>query len=148
MRRPDTRAMLPRVGTSSPRMTLNSVVLPVPFRPMTPHRSPRATVNETSSKIVEAPNSTASPPAEICVMGGASSRRPRAPFILRESHRQLVPVPDEWHSEQQRLVHEHGEPSLIGEHCRAQAELLIASSLPVKQSANAESLGKPPQLTQ
>src|SRR5574338_1156582 len=46
--RPSKRTV-PRVGGSAPETTLNNVVLPAPFGPMTPTSSFSATPNETSS---------------------------------------------------------------------------------------------------
>ena len=42
-------------------MTSNREVLPIPFRPMMPHRSPRATCTDTSLKIVVSAKRTATP---------------------------------------------------------------------------------------
>src|SRR5205085_6132547 len=50
--------MMPRVGCISPVRSRKRVVLPVPLRPTTPHRSPDATVNVTPEKSVVAPKST------------------------------------------------------------------------------------------
>ena len=57
----------PAVGSASPAIRPNSVVLPLPFRPMIPHFSPRVTVKVTSSKRRVAPNSTATPESESWV---------------------------------------------------------------------------------
>src|SRR5207237_326693 len=48
-RKPELAA-LPAVGESSPVRTLNSVVLPAPFGPMTARRSPARTASVTPSK--------------------------------------------------------------------------------------------------
>src|SRR5262245_63746077 len=45
----------PAVAGKSPVITLNSVVLPAPFAPITARRSPAATENETSSIALSAP---------------------------------------------------------------------------------------------
>ena len=59
---PDSRVMTPREVVISPVMRRKSVVLPVPFRPTTPQRSPAATVKVTSEKMVVAPKSTPTAP--------------------------------------------------------------------------------------
>src|SRR5690606_36921283 len=74
-RSPEARAMLPRDGSSLPAARLNSVVLPVPFLPRMPQRSPRDTVNVTSSKIVIPPRSMPTPLNAICVIVASGAVR-------------------------------------------------------------------------
>src|SRR5262245_31047495 len=51
----------PAVAGKSPVITLNSVVLPAPFAPITARRSPAATENETFSIARSAPNARVTP---------------------------------------------------------------------------------------
>jgi len=46
----------PSVGSYAPVMTLNSVVLPAPFGPMSPTDSPRSIEKVTSSTATTPPN--------------------------------------------------------------------------------------------
>src|SRR5688572_6506205 len=115
---------------------------------MMPHRSPRATVNETSSKTVVAPNSTAMPPALICVMRPRSLRGPLPPLRFGESHRQLVPVSDKRHAEQKRLLDEQVEPSLVRARRGAEPELAITLRLRIDERTHSELLREATQLSQ
>jgi hypothetical protein len=49
---------VPDCGVTNPQMTLNSVVLPAPFGPITPSTSPRWTSTDTFSSAVMPPNET------------------------------------------------------------------------------------------
>src|SRR5262245_43095174 len=51
----------PALAGKSPVITLNSVVLPAPFAPITARRSPAATENETFSIARSAPNALVTP---------------------------------------------------------------------------------------
>src|SRR5262245_16066511 len=51
----------PAVAGKSPVITLNSVVLPAPFAPITARRSPAATENETFSIARSAPKARVTP---------------------------------------------------------------------------------------
>jgi hypothetical protein len=52
---PRCQVRVPSSGESSPRMILNRVVLPAPFAPTSPKRSPLRMVNATSSNRVRVP---------------------------------------------------------------------------------------------
>src|SRR6476661_9885927 len=116
---PDWRVTVPVLGSMSPVIILNSVVLPVPFRPTIPHRSPALTVKVMSRNRVVAPKLTPAAPTDICVIfcvsppADASWGEPALPCVFGRSHRQRIPMPHQRHSEQQRLIHQDGEPSLI-----------------------------------
>jgi hypothetical protein len=48
----------PELGRTKPQMTLNTVVLPAPFGPMTPTTWPSGTAKETSSSASRPPKRT------------------------------------------------------------------------------------------
>src|SRR6476661_5301372 len=116
---PDWRVTVPTVGSIAPVISLNSVVLPVPFRPTIPHRSPEVTVKVTSRKRVVAPKSTPAPPTEICVIArtcpspSGSWGHPALPGVFGRSHGQRVPLTDQGHAQQQGLVDQDREPALV-----------------------------------
>src|SRR5207244_5426719 len=60
--------MPPRVGSRSPVSSRKRVVFPVPLRPTMPHRSPGATVKDTSENSLVAPKSTPTPAKAIWVI--------------------------------------------------------------------------------
>src|SRR5688572_8053580 len=90
----------PAVAGKSPVITLNNVVLPAPFAPMTARRSPAATENETFSIARRAPkarvtpwSTRASPP--LPPWSGAVRFIPRTDLELRRRGSQrLVDVVD------------------------------------------------------
>ncbi len=51
----------PSSGSMKPQTTLNSVVLPAPFGPMTPSTSPGSTNSDTESSAVRPPKRTVTP---------------------------------------------------------------------------------------
>src|ERR1700746_3841845 len=55
------KRIVPDEGGKSPVMQLNSVVLPAPFDPSTPRRSPGRTVNDTSTSAASAPKNRVTP---------------------------------------------------------------------------------------
>src|SRR6476661_2611001 len=116
---PDWRVTVPTVGSIAPVISLNSVVLPVPFRPTIPHRSPEVTVKVMSRNRVVAPKSTPAPPTDICVIAplppsaSASRDEPAFPGVFRRAHGQRVPLTDERHAQQEGLVDQNCEPALV-----------------------------------
>ncbi len=149
---PLCRDTVPRLGASAPVSSLNSVVFPVPFRPTTPHRSPAAMVNVTSENRVVAPNSTATPPTAIWVIGrcralaAGSRRQPCLPGRLRGPDAEGVSIADERHLQQEGLTREDFQPSVISIPGGPQTELSVASCRLVDQSCDAELLGEPGEL--
>src|SRR5438046_4810228 len=55
------KRMEPALGTRAPEMQLKAVVLPEPFRPMSPRISPSRTSNDTSLRAMNPPNCLISP---------------------------------------------------------------------------------------
>jgi hypothetical protein len=55
------KRIVPDVGRKSPVMQLKRVVLPAPFDPRTPRRSPGRTVKETSVSAASAPKKRVTP---------------------------------------------------------------------------------------
>ncbi len=139
------RVTLPRVGASSPVRSRKSVVFPVPFRPMTPHRSPLATVNVTSLNSVVAPNSTAALPTASCVIS-ARSRHPLLPLRLRHADRQALLEAHERHAKEERVVHQLLEPSLIGEPRVLEPRIEVGARFAVDQRVDPELLDEATQL--
>ena len=68
---------MPSVGACTPVISLKRVVLPLPFRPTIPQRSPRPTVKVIPRKTLVAPNSTPTLDTEIWVKNAAHSNRLR-----------------------------------------------------------------------
>src|SRR6476660_7277432 len=150
---PDWRVTVPTVGSIAPVISLNSVVLPVPFRPTIPQRSPELTVKVMSRNKVVAPKSTPAPPTDICVMSCAPlptdaswGDEPALPDVLRCPDGQRVPVTNERHLQQERLIRENGEPSFIAVPRGAEPELSEASRAFVYQGLHPELLREAHQL--
>src|SRR5688500_10416170 len=144
---PLTRATLPVLGARSPVRMRKSVVLPMPFRPTIPHRSPRAMVKVMFLNSVVAPNSTPALERAIRLMPGpGSSGAPPLPLVLRSTHGELVRVSYQGHAQQQRLERELLEPPVVGEARVRQPELHIAPRRLVDQRVESELLDEAPQL--
>src|SRR6185437_4545139 len=153
---PGCRAITPAVGVISPVMRWKSVVLPMPFRPTMPQRSPAATVNVMSRKSVVAPNSTAVPEMEICVTTGPAPlgvnppssrvRQPGFPFRFGSPDAQPVLLAHERHAKQQRFIHEPFEPALVGKSGSTEPKVGIAPGPGVHERGDTESLRKAREL--
>ena len=73
---PRLRWTVPRSGSSSPAASRSSVVLPAPFGPTSPIRSPSATAAVTSSRITNVPISRLTLSSRSRLTGALPGRRP------------------------------------------------------------------------
>src|SRR5262245_44677761 len=74
----------PAWGRCSPHTTLNTVVLPAPFGPMTPVPEPRSTGTVVLVSAALPPNGTDTPRASRCATSGlpaCGDRRHRGPSV-------------------------------------------------------------------
>src|SRR5690348_17277611 len=149
---PYCRVTVPCDGWRSPVSNLNSVVLPVPFLPTTPHRSPALTVKVISRNRVVAPKSTPAPPTEICVIRSfspavsASRGEPALPRRFRRADGERVAVTHERHLQQQWLIHQDLQPPLVAVACGAKSQVGETLRALVDQRLHAELLGEAHQL--
>ena len=131
-----------RSARSRPVMRRNSVVLPEPFRPMMPHRSPRATVKRD----------VAQEPGGAELDGDAGERElGHRPVQSRQVASASPTVSCCWwrtsgHAQQQRLLGQLLEPALLAQPRGAEPEVGEAAGLAVDQRLDAELLREAPEL--
>src|SRR6476661_1007841 len=149
---PDWRVTVPVLGSMSPVISLNSVVLPVPFRPTMPHRSPALTVKVMSRNRVVAPKSTPAPPTEIWVIpllsppACTSWGEPALPRLLRRADRERVRVAYKRHLQKQGLVDQDRQPPLVAIPRRSQPQVAEPLRALIDKRRGAELLREAHQL--
>src|SRR5262249_50062339 len=132
----------------SPVMRRNSVVLPLPLRPMIPQRCRWSTTRFRSWKRTLRPYTTLAAEMLRRDKKDALSRKPGIPLLDRGTDGETVPLPNQRGAQQERLAGQEIEPAFIGIRRRFEAKRGKTFGGRINQSLHAELLGKTPQLAQ